>query len=358
MKPRISVIVPVYNAEEYISSCLDSIINQTLKEIEIIIINDGSKDNSGKIIDHYSKLDNRINVIHKNNEGLSATRNMGIKISNGEYITFIDSDDYVELNMLESMYEMAKNNGYLDIVASGIKLNYENESYIIDRKVDYRMIGNNKDEIGNIIFKMCELGLYNLVCTKLYKRSFIEQNSLLFFKEDIPAEDVIFNSKAFMKCRTLGIIDKSYYNYMKRDIESMVNRYYERLSYISKERYLGFKYVFDYYNLNNDINIQWLDNAYINEKIDVLLNIYRRGCTLTNSQKISYINKNIIKDKEIKNKLKCINSDTLYKKIFSTLYIMNNSSVMFYILNILFYIRNNYSRTYLLYRKYIVNRKV
>lgn len=106
--PLISVIVPAYGVEKYIEKCLDSIINQTYRNIEIILIDDGSKDSSGEICDNYAKLDSRIKVYHKENGGLSDARNYGIERATGEYLTFIDSDDYVDLDYIEFMYNLVK----------------------------------------------------------------------------------------------------------------------------------------------------------------------------------------------------------------------------------------------------------
>lgn len=107
-KNLISIIVPIYNVEKYLKRCIDSIINQTYKKLEIILVDDGSKDNSGKICDKYAKKDIRIKVIHKKNEGVSEARNVGLKVSTGEYIGFVDADDFVEKDMYEKMYKKAK----------------------------------------------------------------------------------------------------------------------------------------------------------------------------------------------------------------------------------------------------------
>ena len=98
----ITVIIPVYNVEKYLKECLESIINQTYKNLEIILIDDGSTDASGEICDEYSKRDNRIRVVHKANGGLSSARNLGLDIANGEYVTFIDSDDYIDLEFMKT----------------------------------------------------------------------------------------------------------------------------------------------------------------------------------------------------------------------------------------------------------------
>ena len=107
-QPKISVVVPVYNAEKYIKESLDSIVNQTLKEIEIICVNDGSTDSSLQILKQYATKDNRITILSQPNSRLGATRNAGITVAKGQYITFLDADDFFELNMLEKSYEKAR----------------------------------------------------------------------------------------------------------------------------------------------------------------------------------------------------------------------------------------------------------
>ena len=101
---KISIIIPVYNVEKYLKTCLDSVINQTYQNLEIILVNDGSTDNSGKICEEYKRTNSRIILIHKKNEGLSAARNTGLGIATGEYISFLDSDDYISNDMLETLY--------------------------------------------------------------------------------------------------------------------------------------------------------------------------------------------------------------------------------------------------------------
>ena len=125
----ISIIVPVYNVEKYIHECVDSIINQTYKNIEIILVDDGSPDNCGKICDEYAKKDNRIKVIHKPNGGLSDARNHGIDVANGEWLMFIDSDDWIEPNMAEKLLHSALNNK-ADLAISSVILFDEEKEYI------------------------------------------------------------------------------------------------------------------------------------------------------------------------------------------------------------------------------------
>ena len=114
---KVSIVVPIYNVEKYLEQCIDSIINQTLKDIEIILVDDGSPDNCPQICDDYAKKDSRIKVVHKKNGGLSSARNAGIEVATGDYIGFVDSDDYIELDMYEKMYSIAIENN-VDFVMS------------------------------------------------------------------------------------------------------------------------------------------------------------------------------------------------------------------------------------------------
>ena len=104
----ISIIIPIYNVEKYMEKCLNSVVNQTYNNIEIILIDDGSKDKSREICDNYAKKDNRIKVVHKENNGVSSARNTGIDMSKGKYITFIDSDDYIDTDYIETLYKISK----------------------------------------------------------------------------------------------------------------------------------------------------------------------------------------------------------------------------------------------------------
>jgi glycosyltransferase involved in cell wall biosynthesis len=117
--PKISIIVPLYNTERYLQRCFDSLVNQTLKEIEIILVNDGSTDNSSKICDEYAKRDRRIKVIHKENGGVSSARNTGMELASGEFLAFVDSDDYVTKEYIGRMLEYYKIYPDADIVIFG-----------------------------------------------------------------------------------------------------------------------------------------------------------------------------------------------------------------------------------------------
>ena len=169
MKPRISIIVPVYNAAPYLSVCIESILNQTYKDLELILINDGSKDNSGEICDDYALRDNRIKVVHKKNGGVSSARNAGLELATGEYVGWVDADDYIEPDMFEYLYKLAINYK-ADIAECGY-------ASVDGDKVTVANFGKGL-EYGDgkfITHKYLEADIFYGIVTKLYKRSLFER---------------------------------------------------------------------------------------------------------------------------------------------------------------------------------------
>lgn len=213
---KISVIVPVYNVERYLDRCIQSIINQNYKNIEIILIDDESTDSSGVICDGYK--DSRIKVFHKKNEGLGLSRNYGINISTGKYILFVDSDDYIDKDMLDNLYkDMIANNS--DTVIGGFKRVYseKKEKYINP------YAGNLfKDDmvVHNVLEKMFgKKGKYDdhiemSVWKTLFSSDIIKKNKLAFPSErEFISEDIIFDIDYFSKAKSVYMSDDIGYNY-------------------------------------------------------------------------------------------------------------------------------------------------
>ena len=203
--PKISIIIPIYNAENYLKRCLNSVINQTLKDIEIICINDCSKDNSLEILKEYSKKDNRIKIINlKENKGESKARNIGLDNTNSEYIAFLDNDDEIDLDFYEKLYNKAiKTNS--DIVKAGVDIiNY-------DKK-------HQKDNLNELI-KQNNSKLYftHYWWSAIYKSSLIKENNIKFLEKYEIGEDILFLNQAILNCKKLEIIDNTYYHYHKRE---------------------------------------------------------------------------------------------------------------------------------------------
>ena len=200
--PDISIIVPIYNTGKYLNKCLDSLINQTKKELEFILINDGSTDNSEAIIKEYK--DTRIKYFKNPNQGIGKTRNFGINKSKGKYIMFLDSDDYLELNACEELYNKAEKEN-IDLLVYDVYKYYNNtkEEDIIPNFNNTNL--KNNPDLLNII----NLG----PCNKMYKTSLIKNNNIVF-EEDLKYEDAPFVTISLDKASKIGKLNKCLYNYV------------------------------------------------------------------------------------------------------------------------------------------------
>ena len=210
----LSVIIPVYNVEDYLNECLDSVINQTLEDIEIICIDDGSTDNSPNILKEYQKKDSRIKIITKENGGQATARNLGIKEAQGEYIAFVDSDDFIEPTMFEKLYTKAKDNN-LDIAMCKIAT-YDNQTKEIKDNVWYYMLGVFRDFEKDIFNHKdtkeftCHIAVtpYN----KIYKTTLLKENNILF-PEGLIFEDEKFFYDTYLRAKRVSIVDEFLYYY-------------------------------------------------------------------------------------------------------------------------------------------------
>ena len=218
---KISVIIPVYNVEKYLKECLDSILNQTLIDIEIICIDDGSSDASPNILKEYS---NQIKIITKENGGQGSARNIGIKEAHGEYIAFIDSDDFIEPTMLEKLYTKAKDNN-LDIAMCKIAT-YNNQTHEIKDNVWYFMLGIFRDFKKDIFnHKDTKEFTCNIAVTpynKIYKTSILKENNILF-PEGLIFEDEKFFYDTYLRAKRVSIVDEFLYYYRVNREGSAVN---------------------------------------------------------------------------------------------------------------------------------------
>ena len=202
--PLVSIIVPVYKVEKYLKRCVDSLINQTLRDIEIILVNDGSPDNSGKICDSLQEKDCRIKVIHKSNGGLSSARNAGIKIAQGQYIGFVDSDDDVALDMYEKMYRVAKRENVDFVMSDYQRICADGRCYL--KTLDIPSGLYEKKQMRRIIFpnlimgENIEYGPLLSVWHCLYRTDFLRQNNLCFDEKVRWSEDNIFSAIAGYCC--------------------------------------------------------------------------------------------------------------------------------------------------------------
>ena len=215
--PKVSIIVPVYNEEEYVSTCLDSLINQTLDDIEIILIDDSSTDNSLNILLDYAKKYPNIKVYHnEKNIGQGASRNRGLSLATGEYIGFVDSDDYIRNTMYEDMYKAVLNNNYPEVVTTEIMF-VKDDSYA---NRDLEFLARGKEKIINpMLDKNAVISESPAVCNKIFRRDTLKD---FYFVEDSLFEDISFSYTKYMEASKVVSVPSINYFY-RRDINRGVS---------------------------------------------------------------------------------------------------------------------------------------
>ena len=221
-KYLVSIIVPVYNVERYIERCIESILAQTYKNIELILINDGSDDNSLQICNVFSNRDKRIRVIDKENTGVSSTRNIGIELARGKYLCFIDSDDYIENNYVEMLVGNIHENA---VIFCGYFVDtYKENGNIASIPKIYRK--ENGNEISNNLVYVFHQGFLSVIWNKIYDVSRLRENNIKFDEKLSLGEDLLFNL-GYLKTgiEKIQSVDNSLYHYIKRGTESLDNKY-------------------------------------------------------------------------------------------------------------------------------------
>ncbi|MEH7416923.1 glycosyltransferase [Neobacillus drentensis] len=314
MRPKVSIIVPIYNMEMYLSRCLESLLAQTLYNIEIIVINDGSNDLSIKILREFELKDARIKVIDRPNDGVSSARNEGIRIATGEYIGFVDPDDWINPIMYEEMYNNAITEN-TDIVMCSYIREFGSHSKIKDfnlpNKVRYinedvkinimrRLIGPINHEIANPEF----LDAWGTVWSKLYRTNLIVENNIKFLDlEKIGTnEDTLFNIEASYYAKSFLFINSPFYHYWRANSTSVTSRFKPKL--INQWMYL-FGYIEDFLkdkNMNNDYYLA-LNNRICLNTLGLGLNTITKDNDSSGFEKIRRI-RMFLKEKRIKHSFK------------------------------------------------------
>jgi glycosyltransferase involved in cell wall biosynthesis len=220
MQAKVSVIIPIYNTEKYLIECVESVRNQSLHELEIILVDDGSPDNAPVLCDEFAKQDRRIKVVHKKNEGLGFARNSGLDEATGEFVSFIDSDDFISHDMMEKLYLTAKKYD-ADEVRSGT-IFYNNGKETLRREVDEDKVFKDAEQVKSFVLDLIgplpeeprDVKYMMSVCLSIHKRSMIEKYRVRFSSERMTlSEDLIFNLDLLPKMNCIVCIPNCYYYY-------------------------------------------------------------------------------------------------------------------------------------------------
>lgn len=312
---KISVIVPIYNMENYLEKCLDNLINQTLKEIEIICINDGSVDNSLKILKNFANKDNRIIILNQKNQGQGIARNNGIKIARGEYIGFCDPDDWIELNMFENMYNKAIQN-QADIVECDFISHYEHRNKIKRNKLSarkYKKIKHIKPNTSYTYRDILEESLANFVgmsWVRIYKKSMIDKFNIKF-AECKHWEDHTFTIDAIYSANKIYYLPKAYYHYLIRNGSSIHGNFKNSIDALNIV-----------YEVEKILKKHNLYNSLVKEFEEYTLSLMSFFCYYAGNEKNTFLNKcrQILSEElyaKLTNKLNKQGKNSFIQNIFS-----------------------------------------
>ena len=243
---KVSVIVPVYNAKDYIEKCLDSLVNQTLEDVEIIVIDDGSTDNTFKKVLKYG---DKVSLIRKKNGGVASARNEGLRVAKGEYIAFVDCDDWVKVDMFLKLYNEAIKNNY-DVVECDFK-------YVDDIKEWSGVVDTNKDIVTLEDKKDYFINMFPVIWNKIYKRKVIKG---IMFKDGVWAEDVEFLYRVLPNIDTIGKVNEELYYYYQR--EKSESRLFDKRVYNYIDNFNG---IIEFYKKNKiyDLYKNELEYCYV-----------------------------------------------------------------------------------------------
>ncbi len=279
--PLISIIVPVYQVEKYLEKCINSILSQTYKNLEIILVDDGSTDNCPAICDRFQDKDSRIKVIHQDNGGLSHARNVGLEISTGDFIGFVDSDDWIEPNMYENLLSALQETG-ADIAVCNRLDDFEDSKLTSSHMISIKRKLYSSIEALRKIIKDEDI-LHDTVWNKLYKRIILLGIS---FPDGKIHEDILWTAKIIGKAKLLVCLDYPYYHRLQRpdslthNDKLILKRIYDKIE-MYKQR---LKYIHEYYPMLEKLAIIRLQNSYCGE----YKNISLKHCLLDTDNKIRY----------------------------------------------------------------------
>lgn len=343
----VSVIVPVYNAGKYLPACLDSIINQHLQEIEIIVVDDGSTDDSGQIADRYAAKDSRIRVIHQENAHLSAARNAGMQVAKGEYIAFIDSDDWIESDMFSSMYEVALREE-ADVVISGVTVEFTKENRVHLDKIGEEYTERDQMNFYSLFVQLSELCLFNYACNKLY-RTRILKDRMLIFEIEAPFEDISFNLQVLKEIGTVSIIPGTYYHYIRRGEITILSSYRAGFLEAHKQKEEVLQSFFYHFEVDKALSDDYLKRMKVSDYCIYLHSLYWQNANLSRKERLRILHVEFYSSSKLKNIVRETAVEDIYQKMFRNLLLYASPWFAEFFYSCLFFFRY---RMEFLYRRF------
>ena len=292
---KISIIMPVYKVEDYVGKSIESIQAQNFSDWELFAVDDGSPDNSGQICEDYAAKDSRIHVIHQQNAGAPAARNVAIDKAVGKYLYFMDSDDWAEPTMLKDMYEIAEaNNSQLVVAGYYIDTYYnDTEKYVQEQFVNSTVF-KSQQEFRENAHKLFDQNLLYTPWNKLFSAEYIKVNKLYFpntFWDDFP-----FNLSVVRDVERVAVTDKKYYHFIRKRAESETARYRGDMYEKREEENGWMRELYEHWNISSNEIEEFLSRRYIERVVGCVENVTNKNCTLTKDEKKAEIKKMISTD--------------------------------------------------------------
>jgi len=285
MSLKVSIIIPVYNVQSYIARCLDSVVKQVYSNLEIIIIDDGSNDQSGDICNMYAEHDSRITVIHKKNEGVAVARNTGLDLATGDYIYFCDPDDWLEDTLIEESLLLAEGN-QADMVLFGfyVHFSYNNQT---DKISFPNILINSQAQLKELFYDIFLNSKYGngFIWNKFYSKKFLDTHHFRFEKLTIQ-QDEVFNMKLYPKIKKIIVSNQSYYHYVEYKSGNASTRYIENKFDIINTIYKNFLYLYHDLAMNDQRYLTFVSQRFFRGVVNCLtVNLFHSNCKLTMANK-------------------------------------------------------------------------
>ena len=310
--PKISVILPVYNVEQYIAKSIHSVLNQSYIDFELIVVIDGSKDNSEVIAREFEKTDLRVKVYTKPNGGLSDARNYGLNVATGEFIYFLDSDDWIEPNLLEDNIKMLEDKNLDFIVFGFYQDNVDSNEQLIE---NIPHIPENNEWINSepINFTPYMLNILGYAWNKIYRKGYLDKHQIKFTIGVSLVEDILFNAKVYQYADRIVFNRQAYVHYIQRPVTTLTKQFHEKSFEWVKLKHEGLQEFLNAWSFDNKQEI--LASNLIGGLRYCVLNLFHYKNQFNFNQKIKYI-ENMLNDEDLISYTQFYNPKTKNDKIY------------------------------------------
>lgn len=324
---KVSVIMPAYNCETLITDTIQSLFNQTFKDFEVIVINDGSTDNTLKVLENLKQNDSRLDILTVKNGGPAKARNIGIEKAKGKYIYFMDSDDIILPNMIEEMFNLSTKED-LDICTCGYTMeSVDTKNPNVKQFLYHDFVARSKSEFRKDLMPLIKSHLMYVVWNKLYKKEFLYEHNIRF-TDFLSGEDRMFNTHTFEHINRFGFINKTFYRYFLRGQASLANKYVKNRFEASIKSHEELIKSYKNMDIYDNKNKAYIDFIFIKGVMSCITQLNSKGCKLTYKQKKQEI-ENILNHPLVKDALTSTDDEVSYSKKINKILKTNNKTLIY-----------------------------